>query len=241
MQYVRRSRVFGRTRIFSGRDGCCRSAFVSVLRGSKGVAARRRAYLRALAICDPRCGSCNARRARRSCRGTRLAACNADPAPNATAPPVARPRQPDAALFRRPKRRAWRFLPSPIAVHGSDDDTVEKRNRREEIAPMSTSKRNTIACVAAGSCVLAWLSLGPWPGASAQATFPDPNANCPPAECGQVSPLSRCKASKRCIWVWSGRRARRIPRSCITRGFPSSWSTTWPTPSWSIWRSNAER
>ena len=54
---------------------------------------------------------------------------------------------------------------------------------------MSRSKRNTIACVAAGSCVLASLSLGPWPGASAQATFPDPNANCPPAECGQVSPL----------------------------------------------------
>jgi hypothetical protein len=54
---------------------------------------------------------------------------------------------------------------------------------------MSRSKKNTIACVAAGFCVLAWLSLGPWPGASAQATFPDPNANCPPAECGQVSPL----------------------------------------------------
>ena len=26
-------------------------------------------------------------------------------------------------------------------------------------------------------------------GVSAQATFPDPNANCPPSECGQVSPL----------------------------------------------------
>ena len=54
---------------------------------------------------------------------------------------------------------------------------------------MSRSKSSTIACVAAGSCVLAWLSLGPWPDASAQATFPDPNANCPPAECGQVSPF----------------------------------------------------
>ena len=54
---------------------------------------------------------------------------------------------------------------------------------------MSRSKSSTIACVVAGSCVLAWLSLGPWPGASAQATFPDPNVNCPPAECGHVSPL----------------------------------------------------
>ena len=54
---------------------------------------------------------------------------------------------------------------------------------------MSRSKRNTIACLAAGSCVLAWLSFSPLPGAFAQATFPDPNANCPPAECGQVSPF----------------------------------------------------
>ena len=55
---------------------------------------------------------------------------------------------------------------------------------------MNRSKRTTIAYVIAGSCVLAWLSLGPRPpGASAQATFPDPNANCPPSECGQVSPF----------------------------------------------------
>jgi hypothetical protein len=28
-----------------------------------------------------------------------------------------------------------------------------------------------------------------WSGASAQGVFPDPNANCPPSQCGQVSPL----------------------------------------------------
>jgi hypothetical protein len=54
---------------------------------------------------------------------------------------------------------------------------------------MNRTKRREIACLAAGACVLAWLSLGPWPGASAQATFEDPNANCPPSECGRVSPL----------------------------------------------------
>jgi hypothetical protein len=54
---------------------------------------------------------------------------------------------------------------------------------------MSRSKRQTIACVSAGGCVLAWLALGPWPDAAAQTKFPDPNANCPPSECGQVSPL----------------------------------------------------
>lgn len=54
---------------------------------------------------------------------------------------------------------------------------------------MNKAKRRTIAYMAGGSCVLAWLSLGPWMGASAQATFPDPNANCPPSECGRVSPL----------------------------------------------------
>jgi hypothetical protein len=32
-------------------------------------------------------------------------------------------------------------------------------------------------------------TLGFWSGASAQGTFPDPNANCPPSQCGQVSPL----------------------------------------------------
>jgi len=54
---------------------------------------------------------------------------------------------------------------------------------------MNRSKRRTIAYGAASCCALVWLAFGPWPGASAQPTFPDPNANCPPSECGQVSPL----------------------------------------------------
>jgi hypothetical protein len=54
---------------------------------------------------------------------------------------------------------------------------------------MNKPKRRTIAYVAAGSCMLAWLFLGPLPGATAQATLPDPNATCPPSECGRVSPL----------------------------------------------------
>ena len=54
---------------------------------------------------------------------------------------------------------------------------------------MNTSKRTASAFVVAGSCVATWLVVGPWPGASAQTTFPDPNANCPPSECGLVSPL----------------------------------------------------
>ena len=88
---------------------------------------------------------------------------------------------------------------------------------------MSTSKRNTIACVAAGSCVLAWLSLGPWPGASAQATFPDPNANCPPAECGEVSPFIPMQSVEAVHMglVWKTELAE-PRRSSITRGFPST-------------------
>ena len=54
---------------------------------------------------------------------------------------------------------------------------------------MHKSKAATVVSIAAASCVLAWLFLGPWPIASAQATFPDPNANCPASECGRVSPF----------------------------------------------------
>ena len=40
------------------------------------------------------------------------------------------------------------------------------------------------------ACAAAWVSLGVWGTALAQdVVFPDPNANCPPAECGKVSPL----------------------------------------------------
>jgi hypothetical protein len=45
----------------------------------------------------------------------------------------------------------------------------------------------TIACAVAGISGLAWLAFSP--PSAAQTTFPDPNANCPPSECGQVSPL----------------------------------------------------
>jgi hypothetical protein len=46
-----------------------------------------------------------------------------------------------------------------------------------------------IACAAAGAGALAWYALSFWAGAAAQVPFPDPNATCPPAACGQVSPL----------------------------------------------------
>jgi Domain of unknown function (DUF1929)/Kelch motif len=52
---------------------------------------------------------------------------------------------------------------------------------------MNRMQRKTIAVAGASACVLGWLALRS--GASAQSTFPDPNANCPPAECGHVSPL----------------------------------------------------
>jgi hypothetical protein len=54
---------------------------------------------------------------------------------------------------------------------------------------MKRIKGRTIAYALGGSCALAWLAFAPPSGISAQATFPDPNANCPPSECGQVSPL----------------------------------------------------
>jgi hypothetical protein len=50
-------------------------------------------------------------------------------------------------------------------------------------------KRRTIVCAFGGVCVLAWLAAGFLSGVSAQTGFPDPNANCPRAECGEVSPL----------------------------------------------------
>src|SRR5437588_6795135 len=49
--------------------------------------------------------------------------------------------------------------------------------------------KKTIASAAGTACALAWLSLNLHSGLSAQGTFPDPNTNCPRAECGQVSPL----------------------------------------------------
>src|SRR3989475_6838074 len=46
-----------------------------------------------------------------------------------------------------------------------------------------------IGFAARGVGALMWFTLAPWSGASAQGVFPDPNANCPPSQCGQVSPL----------------------------------------------------
>jgi len=45
------------------------------------------------------------------------------------------------------------------------------------------------AFAAGSACALMWFALGFSSGAFAQGTFPDPNANCPPSQCGQVSPL----------------------------------------------------
>src|SRR6266568_4855897 len=46
-----------------------------------------------------------------------------------------------------------------------------------------------IGFAARGAGALMWFTLALWSGASAQGVFPDPNANCPPSQCGQVSPL----------------------------------------------------
>src|SRR3989475_12131817 len=46
-----------------------------------------------------------------------------------------------------------------------------------------------IGFAARGACALAWFAFGPSSGATAQSVFPDPNAGCPPSQCGQVSPL----------------------------------------------------
>ena len=50
-------------------------------------------------------------------------------------------------------------------------------------------KAGTVASVTVIVCALLYVPLVPRPGVLAQATFPDPNADCPPSECGQVSAL----------------------------------------------------
>jgi len=47
--------------------------------------------------------------------------------------------------------------------------------------------KHIVTCAAVGICALSWIAHGF--GVSAQSSFPDPNANCPRAECGQVSPF----------------------------------------------------
>jgi Domain of unknown function (DUF1929)/Kelch motif len=55
---------------------------------------------------------------------------------------------------------------------------------------MMKTQKKKIALGCAGACALGWLTLTSWSGSSAQGVvFPDPNANCPPSECGHVSPL----------------------------------------------------
>jgi hypothetical protein len=85
---------------------------------------------------------------------------------------------------------------------------------------MNKSKTRTIGYVAAASCVLAWLSLGPWPGASAQSTFPDPNANCPPSECGQVSPLIPMQSSEAVHMGLVWRKDSQSPKILFHARFP---------------------
>lgn len=46
-----------------------------------------------------------------------------------------------------------------------------------------------VVLAVAGTGALASWTAGRWSSIAAQASFPDPNANCPPSECGQVSPL----------------------------------------------------
>jgi len=46
-----------------------------------------------------------------------------------------------------------------------------------------------MACAVIAACAVAWVVLGRWSSVAAQDGFPDPNANCPPADCGKVSPL----------------------------------------------------
>ena len=54
---------------------------------------------------------------------------------------------------------------------------------------MKRIKKSAIAYALGVTCLLAWVAFRPVSGVSAQATFPDPNADCPFAQCGQVSPL----------------------------------------------------
>src|ERR671912_2555573 len=85
---------------------------------------------------------------------------------------------------------------------------------------MSRSKKQAIAYVSAGCCVLAWLALGPWPDAAAQTTFPDPNANCPPSECGQVSPLIPMQSAEAVHMGLVWKRDSQTPKLLFHARFP---------------------
>src|SRR6266852_3189240 len=62
-------------------------------------------------------------------------------------------------------------------------------SRSKRGGPQMSKVNKRMAFAAGRACVLTWFTFGFWSGASAQGVFPDPNANCPPPQCGQVSPL----------------------------------------------------
>src|SRR5712691_6597722 len=58
-----------------------------------------------------------------------------------------------------------------------------------QVKTRRSSMNKRIAFAVGRACALAWFAFGLSSGASAQGVFPDPNANCPRSQCGQVSPL----------------------------------------------------
>ena len=52
-----------------------------------------------------------------------------------------------------------------------------------------------IGFAARGACALAWFAFGLSSGATAQSVFPDPNAGCPPSQCGQGTAVHRMAVS----------------------------------------------
>jgi hypothetical protein len=96
-----------------------------------------------------------------------------------------------AGVFGTARARGIRF--AIFAEHGCQISeeaqslpAVSSIERGDQL--MSSVRRLVVAVAAASTCALAGYVLGP-EDISAQSTFPDPNANCPPAECGQVSPF----------------------------------------------------
>src|SRR5213594_3411495 len=69
-----------------------------------------------------------------------------------------------------------------MPIRGVSATLFPVRTRRSKM-----SKKIRFAARGAGA--LMWFTLALWSGASAQGVFPDHNANCPHATCGEVSPL----------------------------------------------------
>jgi len=66
---------------------------------------------------------------------------------------------------------------------------ASSRKNQALIARILLDKRAYLIVLTLVSCLLVISLTGTDPHAGAQAGFPDPNANCPPATCGQVSPF----------------------------------------------------